>query len=217
MPIYPSQYGEKLFVAIVACCTLLLGLLAYQLCADVIEYRSLKLEEASVAVTKHPTTWPIAQPDITWHCGAYQMQAVLRAVGKEVSVNDLYVSKWHRDGITGMAGDHTHTMPWDIKTMLGRNGVTTRTHLRTAYALLPVALQSLHRAHPLIVQIWATKGEHGLHWIGIWGYDKHKRTFLVYDSQYATKENGLGNTEYTPKYLRSRLPLGILWAVEPII
>jgi hypothetical protein len=165
------------------------------------------------AINKYPPNWPSAVP-LTGHCGACQIQAMLAAEGIYKPVSELYVSRIHRDGFgTGISWDHTYTMPWDITRILGRHGISTKTRVRGARSLVPIALAAFERGHPLIVQIRSTM-DGGLHWISLWGYDRARDVFIAYDSQAATREGGIGNTEYFPAFLRSKLPLGLLWTIE---
>ena len=132
-------------------------------------------------------------------------------------ITDLYFTRWDLNGYNPFGydpSDHSHTLPWEIPIGMARYGVFVEMHYRSAFGLLPLALQSLARGHPLIVEIYATRGHHGLHWVGIWGYDARRHVFLVYDSQYPTKKGGIGNTEYSVEFLEGRLPLGILMAGE---
>jgi hypothetical protein len=165
-------------------------------------------------IAKYPSTWPSAVP-LTGHCGACQIQAMLAAEGIQKGVNELYVSRIHRDGFgTGISWDHTYTMPWDITRILGRHGIATKTRIRRGTSLLPVALAALERGHPLIILIRSTISG-GLHWISLWDYDKARDVFIAYDSQAVTKEGGVGNTEYSPAFLETKLPFfGTLWAIE---
>ncbi len=158
----------------------------------------------------------MARP-ITGHCGAHQMQAILGALGHEAEVNDLYVSRIHRDGFgTGISWDKTYTMPWDIPRVLGRYGIKATTHFTRGARLLPLALACFARKHPLIIDIRSTK-DGGLHWVSVWDYDPERDVFLTYDSQYEDKDGGIGNVEFSPAFLQSRLPFGVLWAIEPHI
>lgn len=165
-------------------------------------------------ISKYPAKWPIAVP-LNGHCGAYQMHVMIAAVhGKEVHVDELYVSRIHREGFgTGISWDHTYTMPWDITRLLARYGIGSKTRIARGKSLLAVARASLERGHPLILQIRSTM-DGGLHWISLWDYDAERDVFLAYDSQSPTREGGVGNTEYSSSFLRSKLPFGILWAIE---
>jgi hypothetical protein len=165
-------------------------------------------------ISKYPAKWPIAVP-LSGHCGAYQMHVMIAAVhGKEVHVDELYVSRIHREGFgTGISWDHTYTMPWDITTLLARHGIETKRYLRRGKRLLDTALSSFERGNPLIITIRSTM-DGGLHWISLWDYEASRDTFLAYDSQFPPQEGGVGNAEFTAEFLQSRLPFGILWAIE---
>jgi hypothetical protein len=180
----------------------------------------MRNDNVVITISKLPPIWPTAEhlgkPDPTWYCGAYQMHEGLLADGIDVRIDDLYLTSWHRDGLPFLhdPSDHSHTLPMDIPLLMGWHGVDTAMYFRSSWGLFPTALASLERGHPLVVQIYATRGHHGLHWVGIWGYGARRQVFLVYDSQYPTKVGGVGNAQYSPEFLQSRLPLNVFWAVE---
>jgi hypothetical protein len=118
------------------------------------------------------------------------------------------VSDWAREGC--------HTLPWDLPMVLGRfGGLKTEPHYYFSDAGFEgIVAESLQKHHPLIVLIQATKGHFGLHWMSVWGYDAKRKLLLAYDSQYASRAGGIGNTTYSMTFLESRFPWWITAAVE---
>ncbi len=156
------------------------------------------------AVRSMPHSWPRA-PDITKDCGPYQLQAMLAAAGHEVDIASLR-PPW---------GHFGYLLPWKVPVLLARHGGISA---KTRYRLEPSDLRwyllgALTRGHPTMLIIRATRGRHGLHWISVWGYDPEEG-FQVYDSQYESREGGVGNTVFTPEFISSRLHTHVRTLVE---
>lgn len=141
------------------------------------------------AVPRLPSSWPQAR-DITRECGPLQIQAVLRAQGKnDVELSRLYTSSLNRS--------LDWCLPWDPSIVLNREGRPSHTRIWTRETFPDEARRLLlDRGQPIIFLVRnALHGKHGLHWLSLWGFDDG-RHFAVYDSQAEGREGGLGNARY---------------------
>src|SRR4051812_19153316 len=122
--------------------------------------------------------WPIARRK--GECGPHQLQAVLRVRGKEVTIEELYFTPYHRKV--------DWTVPWFVPAILRRYGVASRMRFWLQHSFAKNLRHSIENGRPTLIVINSTRGRGDLHWISAWGYDATTDEFLCYDSQAETAQ-----------------------------
>ncbi len=156
-------------------------------------------------VSRQPTLLPHAE-HIHNECGPYQLRAVLSAFGKDAPITDLYfnISQRKRDW----------SLPYFMPAVLRRFGIQARTRFWFAGSFKKRALDALRHDRSVLFVLHSIHGNHGLHWLSIWGYDKMTDEFLCYDSQAGRAEHAPGNARYSASLLARHFPWFGTFAVE---
>lgn len=129
-------------------------------------------------------------------CGPYQLQAALRAFGKDVPIAELYAAPFYRE--------RDWSLPWHVPTILRRHGLSATIGFWLRSSFSERLADRLDRDWPALFVIRSIQGNGCLHWLSAWGHDAHE--FLCYDSQASTACNAPGNIRYSKTMLEKALP-----------
>ncbi len=152
-----------------------------------------------VLVSKQPHIFPMAE-DIRHECGAYQLQSVIRAFGKDAQVEDLYLNDLFRK--------HDVSLPSFMPRILGRFGVDSDVHFWTKRKFKDRLAEAIHEDKPTLFVINSIWGDGNWHWISSWGHEETPDAleFMSYDSQLPTAVNTPGNARYAHQVIEEVLP-----------
>ncbi len=152
-----------------------------------------------VLVSKQPNIFPMAE-DIHQQCGAYQLQAVLRAFGHDAAVEKLYLNDLFRK--------HDISLPYFMPHILGRFGIDSDVHFWTRRKFKDRLVEAIHEDKPTLFVIDSIWGNGDLHWISSWGHEETPEAldFLCYDSQLPTAVEAPGNARYAHPIIEEVLP-----------
>lgn len=160
-----------------------------------------------ILVSKRPEVFPMAE-DIHRQCGAYQLQAALRAFGKDAPLEDLYPSDFYRK--------RDWSLPWNMPRILDRFGIRASVDFWRASRLERKLAEAIERDQPTLFVINSFRSNGCLHWISAWGHDEGAEAldFLSYDSQLPTAYGTHGNARYGTPQLAEVLPWRGTFAVS---
>ncbi len=162
-----------------------------------------------ILVSKRPEVFPMAD-DIRRQCGAYQLQAALRAFGKDAPVEELYPSDFYRT--------RDWSLPWNMPRILDRFGIRANLSFWRGGRFGQKLAEAIEGDRPTLFVINSFQGDGCLHWISAWGHDESPEAleFLCYDSQLPTAHDTHGNARYEAPRLAEALPWRGTFAISII-
>ena len=151
-----------------------------------------------ILTSKSPDFFPEAE-NLHNECGAYQLQAAIRAFGTGVpDIGELYHSEKHR------ARDWS--LPWNMPKILSKYGVLSKMGFWVRPSFSPNLAAHLRADKPSLFVVNSIQGKGDLHWVSAWGFDPSTSEFLVYDSQRPASSEPFGNARYHANLLERHLP-----------
>ena len=154
-----------------------------------------------ILTSKSPDFFPEAE-NFHNECGAYQLQAAIRAYSNKIPpvppVSELYHSDKDRE--------RDWSLPWNMPKILERYGVLAKTGFWVAPSFTPNVIGNLRADKPSLFVVKSIQGLGRLHWMSAWGFDPSTSEFLVYDSQMPQSDARHGNTRYHANLLTRHLP-----------